>query len=115
MIITKFYNLITEELTAVMVGNPWEEKMQRSDITQNKGYALLVWFLKFYGQIDLYRSFITDGSGDYSCDIIFSNKNIQNEEIFYVIQSKNINLSLNKDNELTRKGGVSSLLRTWPG
>lgn len=89
MIITDFYNLINKELVEILQNNVADERTkQHKNIDQNKGYALLVWFLKFYGQKDLYKSYITDGKDDSSCDIIFSNKTIEGEEIFYVIQSK---------------------------
>ena len=54
MIITKFYNLINAELDDILRDNPSDARLkQHKDIAQNKGYALLIWFLKFYGQKDL--------------------------------------------------------------
>lgn len=92
MILTKFYNLINEELTSILLNNASDEKTkEHKKLALNKGYGLLVWFLKFYGQKDIYKSYITDGNFDNSCDIIFSNKNVQGEDIFYVIQSKYVN------------------------
>ncbi|MGB1204650.1 MAG: AIPR family protein [Chitinophagales bacterium] len=105
MILTKFYDLISEELLAILKKNPSDKKLhQHKSIDQNKGYALLVWFLKFYGQQSIYKTFITEGDNDNSCDIIFSNKSTKDENIFYVVQSKHINLAKNKDNQYLKKG-----------
>jgi AIPR protein len=100
MVIVKFYNIINEELSLILKNNPSDEKMHKhKNEVQNKGYALLVWFLQFYGQKDLYQSFITDGTDDSSCDIIFMNKNAQDEPIFYVIQSKYVHFDATKKKE----------------
>jgi hypothetical protein len=91
MLISKFNELINAELTELLAANPTDERTKtHKNLQHNKGYALLIWFLKFYGQKDLYRTYITDGMDDNSCDIIFDNKTVMNEEIFYVIQSKYI-------------------------
>jgi AIPR protein len=100
MIITTFYELIVSELEAIMKNNISDERLKaHKNIELNKSYALLVWFLKFYGQKDLYKSYITDGSDDKSCDIIFSNKNVQGEDIFYIIQSKYVQFDAAKKAE----------------
>lgn len=97
MIISKFYSLIHEELLAILQNNITDHRTQEHrEIVLNKGYAFMIWFLRFYGQKDLYKSYITDGNDDSSCDIIFSNKSVQGENIFYVVQSKVINLSAKK-------------------
>jgi hypothetical protein len=89
MILADFYNIINNELLEILQNNAADERTkQHKNIDLNKGYALLVWFLRFYGQKDLYQSHITDGKDDSSCDIIFSNKTMEGETIFYVIQSK---------------------------
>lgn len=49
---------------------------------------MLIWFLRFYGQKPHNQQYITDGPGDYACDIIFSNNDPGRDEIFYVVQSK---------------------------
>jgi hypothetical protein len=100
MVITQFYNLISEELLSILRDNSLDEKTKtHKKEEQNKSYALLVWFLQFYGQKPIYKSYITDGTGDNSCDIIFANKNFQGEDIFYVVQSKYVNF----DNTKTRE------------
>ncbi|HIE02692.1 MAG TPA: hypothetical protein EYP59_20820 [Thiotrichaceae bacterium] len=53
-----------------------------------KSYALLIWFLEFYGKKTDYVPYITDGPDDSSCDIIFDAKDSRNQTIYYVIQSK---------------------------
>jgi hypothetical protein len=97
MLLQNFYQLITSELTNFLQENAGDVKTQtHKNQDFNKGYALLIWFLRFYGQKDLYMSYITDGTDDNSCDIIFSNKNADDEDIFYIVQSKNINFDLKK-------------------
>ncbi|MEY4936343.1 MAG: hypothetical protein RIS64_2702 [Bacteroidota bacterium] len=89
MLISKFNELLNAELTELITSNSDDDRTKTHKNPQlNKGYALLIWFLKFYGQKPLYRTYITDGMDDSSCDIIFDNKTVMNEEIFYVIQSK---------------------------
>jgi hypothetical protein len=97
MVITKFYQLISDELSEILQNNISDERVKaHKNIELNKSYALLVWFLKFYGQKDLYKSYITDGRDDKSCDIIFSNKNVQGEDIFYIVQSKYVQFDVSK-------------------
>jgi hypothetical protein len=115
MIITKFYNLINSELLEILQNNTSDERMeQHKDIAQNKGYAFMIWFLRFYGQKDFYKSYITDGKDDSSCDIIFSNKDIQGKDIFYVVQSKVINLTVNENNELIKSKDIIINEDTFP-
>lgn len=89
MLISNFYNLLDEELQAIVSEYANEKKMLHKNINQNKGFALLIWFLDFYAQKKpLYRQYITDGNDDNSCDIIFFNPNVKGEDIYYVVQSK---------------------------
>ncbi len=107
MIISKFYELIREELWDILENSPYDQRLkQHKDPNQNLGYALLVWFIRFYGQSDLYKSYVTDGSGDHSCDIIFSKKTAIGENIFYIVQSKMINLVFNAEKKLVKQGGT---------
>jgi AIPR protein len=102
MLITKFYDTINEELSVTLAENSNDIRTTaHKEVAQNKGYALLIWFLKFYGQTNYYYPHITDGKGDISCDIIFSGKNSLDEVVFYVVQSKYINFdsTKKKDNE----------------
>lgn len=100
MIISKFYEILNSELKTILDKYAADDKTRKhKDDNLNKGYALLIWFLDFYAQKEIYKSFITDGKEDSSCDIIFSNQNNQDEEIFYVIQSKWINFDTTKKKE----------------
>ncbi len=55
---------------------------------QARSYGLLIWFLEFYGNNSRYNESITDGSDDYSCDLIFEGKDALGNRVFYVVQSK---------------------------
>jgi AIPR protein len=100
MLISKFYAIINSELETILNKYSDDSELHKhKDNKLNKGYALLIWFLDFYAQKEIYKSFITDGNDERSCDIIFSNKNNQDEEIFYVIQSKWINFDTTKKKE----------------
>ncbi len=90
MLTKDFYRLVDNELDSLL-GKYKEDqfiKKHRSAINNQKSYALLIWFLDFYGRISNYSDFITDGDNDSSCDIIFDNLNNHGERIFYVVQSK---------------------------
>ncbi len=86
-----FYNLLDNELTEVIEKNNQDEyltKHKDNKRAEKKSYALLIWFLAFYGQKPFYKQYITEGDDDNSCDIIFSNKDTQGKEVYYIIQSK---------------------------
>jgi hypothetical protein len=100
MLIKQFYNIIDSELIEIINMNIDDENITRhkeNKLDQRKSYAFLIWFLEFYGQKNVYKNYITDGKYDFSCDIIFSNLDNQNQNIFYVVQSKWVKLSDNKD------------------
>ena len=91
MLTKHFYSIIDSELSTLV------EKYKNDDFIkkhngriseQTKSYALLIWFLDFYGRKSNYIDFITDGVDDSSCDIVFDNTNNQGEKIFYIVQSK---------------------------
>ena len=104
MLTSIFYKLLNKELVDILEKNPEDEQLNNhKDINQNKGYAFLVWLLKFYGQKPSYKQYITDGKDDYSCDIIFSNIDAGNQKWFYVVQSKWLNIEINKEGKLIRK------------
>ena len=71
-------------------------KKHRNAINNQKSYALLIWFLEFYGKRSNYTDFITDGNDDFSCDIILDGTDRQGNKIFYVVQSKWNNLNNSK-------------------
>ena len=89
MLIEQFYNIIDTEISSLVDTYKDDENIKRHKPIENKkSYAFLIWFLEFYGQKSLYKNYVTDGNDDYSCDIIFSNTDSQNQTIFYVVQSK---------------------------
>lgn len=92
MELSKFHKLISDELDVIIGENVSNPKMLvHKDPLQNRGYALFVWFLKFYGKVSDYETFITEGKDDNACDIILSKKSAIGEPIYYVIQSKYVN------------------------
>ena len=92
MYTSQFYQIINKELEECLDKNISDAKTHlHKNKDQNKGYAMLIWFLEFYGQKNTYQRFITDGKDDSACDIIFSNKNVEGEEIYYAVQSKWVN------------------------
>jgi AIPR protein len=90
MLTKEFYERIDEELDVLLTkyqDDPFIVN-QKKAINNQKSYALLIWFLEFYGRISNYSDFITDGENDSSCDIVFDNIDTQGQRIFYVVQSK---------------------------
>ncbi len=93
MQLLKFYELLQAEIDAILAAteNANDARLhQHKDPKNNRGYALLVWFLAFYEQTAAYRTYITEGSDDYSCDIIFHKTDARGKTVYYVVQSKNI-------------------------
>ncbi len=104
MITTNFYKLLNKELEEILVKYPNDEDLHKhKNIEHNKGYAFLIWFLSFYGQKPHFKNYITEGNEDYACDIIFSNFDTQEQEIFYVVQSKWLNIGINDKGNLIKK------------
>ena len=85
-----FYNVIDRELDELLEKYHADQFIQkhRNAVNNQKSYALLIWFLEFYGKISNYTHFITEGENDRSCDIVFDKKNNYGDKIFYVVQSK---------------------------
>jgi hypothetical protein len=103
MLTENFYKIVDKELKEILDKNPEDADMHKHPKEEdNKGYAFLVWFIAFYGQKKLYKNYITDGKGDSSCDIIFSNFDVENQEIYYIVQSKWLNLKINDKGQLLR-------------
>jgi hypothetical protein len=92
MLTKEFYNIIDGNLNALLEKYQDDEFIKKhkstNAINNRKSYALLIWFLEFYGRKSNYKDFITDGDKDSSCDIVFDNTNNQGDKIFYVVQSK---------------------------
>ncbi len=90
MLTKNFYEIINKELSDIINKYPDDEMIRKHHNSEDnqKSYALLIWFLEFYGKKSDYVPYITDGPGDSSCDIIFDAKDSIGQNIFYVIQSK---------------------------
>ncbi len=103
MILDQFYDIINQELEEIIAQNQADiAEKNLKQANQQKGYALLIWFLKMYAPTKIFKDYITDGKDDSSCDIIFSNQE-NGEEIFYVIQSKwNVKPKLKEDNQIEK-------------
>jgi hypothetical protein len=118
MLTSDFYNIIDSELNSLLEKYKNDEFIQKykKDVNNQKSYALLIWFLDFYGRISNYTDFITDGNNDKSCDIVFDNINNQGERIFYVVQSKwnnenNSNKEADRDEILKALNEFETILR----
>jgi hypothetical protein len=83
-----FYKILDAELENTIQEFTQELNKQLKQDHQKKSHAFLLWFLNFYSEISNVSEFITDGSGDNSCDIILDRTNSQGEKIFYLVQSK---------------------------
>lgn len=111
MLTKHFYSLIDNELSTLVEkykNDDFIKKHKNAISSQTKSYALLIWFLGFYGRKSNYIDFITDGNDDSSCDIVFDNINNQGEKIFYVVQSK-WNNENNSEKETDRDEILKSL------
>lgn len=93
MLIRDFYEIVDQELQELINTSEDPQYKKLKQDAQKKSYALLNWFLKFYGQVFTPKEYITDGDGDSSCDIIYSKTDSFGKTMFYVVQSKwnNIN------------------------
>lgn len=90
MLTKNFYSLIDTELDTIIekYKNDTFIKKHKSAINNQKSYALLIWFLDFYGRTSNYSNFVTDGNNDSSCDIVFDRLNNEGNKVFYIVQSK---------------------------
>lgn len=118
MLTKDFYSIIDAELDEFIVKYKDDKliKKHKSAINNQKSYALLIWFLDFYGRISNYSDFITDGDNDSSCDIVFDSLNNQGDKVFYVVQSKwnnaaNSEKETNKDEILKALSDFETILR----
>jgi len=113
-----FYKIIDGELNGLLEKYKDDKFIQkhRNAINNQKSYALLIWFLEFYGKRSNYTSDITDGDNDSSCDIVFDNTNNYGDKIFYVVQSKwnnegNSEKESDKDEILKSLSDFTTILR----
>lgn len=118
MLTKDLYRIIDTELDVLITKYkeyPFIQK-HRSAINNQKSYALLIWFLDFYGRISNYSNFITDGDNDSSCDIVFDSLDNQGNKVFYIVQSKWNNAEkaekdTNKDEILKALNDFETILR----
>lgn len=88
-----FYDIVDSEIDTLLDKYSKEETLKNmKEINSRKSYGFLLWFLENnlkneITQIDKWKSYIVDGEDDNSCDLIFSNKE-KDEEVFYIIQAK---------------------------
>ncbi|MTJ48966.1 AIPR family protein [Dolichospermum sp. UHCC 0259] len=120
MLTKEFYNIIDGNLNALLEKYKDDEFIKKhkstNAINNRKSYALLIWFLEFYGRKSNYKDFITDGDKDSSCDIVFDNTNNPGDKIFYVVQSKwnnadNSEKETDKDEILKALNDFDTILR----
>jgi phosphotransferase system IIB component len=90
MLTKYFYDIIDKQLIDIIekYKNDPEIKNRENSKTGQKAYAFLIWFLEFYGKTTNYLPYITEGSSDGFCDIIFDTPDSRGNTVFYVIQSK---------------------------
>lgn len=86
----EFYEHIDKELLETIARYAKDEyiRKNKSSVNNQKSYALLIWFLQFYGKRSSYTDYITDGNDDFSCDLILDGKDKLGNNIFYIVQSK---------------------------
>lgn len=118
MITKDFYNIIDSELSELIEKYKDDKfiKKHKSAIINQKSYALLIWFLDFYGRTSNYTDFITEGDNDSSCDIVFDKINNQGQKVFYIVQSKwnnenNSEKDTNRDEILKALNEFDTILR----
>ncbi len=89
MLTEKFYDILDSEIDAIIDRYKDQPAIARhKDKNQKKSYAFLVWFLEFYGRLSLFKEYITNGTEDASCDIIFDKTDSLGNTAFYVVQAK---------------------------
>ncbi len=88
-----FYDIVDSEIDAIIDKYSDEEVLKNMKETNSKkSYGFLLWFLENnlkneIAQIEKWKTYIVDGDDDNSCDLIFSNKE-KDEEVFYIVQAK---------------------------
>lgn len=113
MLTEDFYKIIDADLVKIIekYKDDTHIRKNKSSINNQKSYALLIWFLEFYGKTSDYSNYITDGNDDSSCDIVFDRFDNQGQRVFYIVQSKWNNAD-NCDNEVA-KGDVLQALNDF--
>lgn len=118
MVTRDFYDIIDKELNALLLKYKDDKflKKHKSATNNQKSYALLIWFLDFYGKKSNYNQYITDGDNDSSCDIVFDNTDVHGNKVFYIVQSKwnnadNSEKATDKDEILKALNDFETILR----
>jgi AIPR protein len=90
MLSVDFYSILDRELEGIINRYSGDAHIQKNkgSLPNQKSYALLIWFLQFYGKTNDYVDYITDGPDDSSCDIVFDKFDNQGKRKFYIVQSK---------------------------
>ena len=89
MLTKDFYTIIDTELNELIRKYQDDEHIKKhKNPNDQKPYALLIWFLDFYGRKSDYSNYITEGKDDGSCDIVLDKTDNQGNKIFYIVQSK---------------------------
>ncbi len=84
-----FYDILDGEIDAIIDRyKDYPVIAKYKDKNQKKSYAFLIWFLEFYGRLSQFKRYITNGSEDASCDIIFSRSGSEGANFFYIVQAK---------------------------
>jgi hypothetical protein len=104
MLTTDFYKILHDEVLATAEKNKTLPLLKNErDERARKSKAFMLWFLSFYSQQPIFQEHITDGDGDGSCDMIFSNRDSTGENVFYIVQAKWINMEFGADGKLTKR------------
>lgn len=105
-----FYKIVDAELSEIIEKYKDDEHIvkNQSAETNRKSYALLIWFLNFYGKTSDYSTYITDGDDDSSCDIVFDSTDNQGQKVFYIVQSK-WNIITNCSKKVEKKDVLQAL------
>lgn len=103
-----FYDIVDQEiidLNKAFKNNVFLSGLKTED--GKKSFGFLLWFLKNYlpnTELTDYENLITEGEGDNSCDLIFSNIDNEGKEVYYVVQAKWFQKSnINKTNEISKE------------
>lgn len=83
----KFYELVDTELQKILHEFRGNEVLKKNE----KPFAFLIWFLKRYlphKDASEYKDYITEGSHDNSCDLIFDNTDQSGMSTYYIVQAK---------------------------
>lgn len=118
MLTENFYSIIDKELNDIIAKYPNDEHIRKhkSSPANQKSYALLIWFLDFYGKTADYSSYITDGDNDGSCDIVFDIVDNLGKRVYYIIQSKwnsteNVKKEISKNEILQALNDFDTIIR----